>query len=158
MPFRPVPLDPPITGRLWLSSMPGRFESWREFIAEAQRRELALVICLAPREEIEQLSPPYYRALVQGKLPFRWANLPMQNFGLPADGEGFRDGIAHAAATLRRGDAVLLHCAAGLGRTGTAAACLLKKLGVPASEALRRILEAGSNPQSAQQSGLIDWF
>jgi len=158
MAFRPVLLDPRIAGRLWLSSMPGRFESWREFIAEAQRRELSLVVCLNPRDEITELSPPYYRAIAQGKLPFRWLNLPMQNFGLPADGEGFRGGIEQAAAALQRGDAVLMHCAAGLGRTGTAAACVLKQLGLPADQALQRIRDAGSNPQSAEQSGLIDWF
>jgi len=158
MVFRPVQLDPPFDGRLWLSSMPGRFESWREFVAEAHRRELALVVCLAPREEIAELSPPYYRAIAQGKLPFRWLNLPMQNFGLPADGEAFRGGIEQVGASLQRGDAVLMHCAAGLGRTGTAAACLLKHLGLPTSQALQRIRDAGSNPQSAEQSGLIDWF
>src|SRR5207244_3024052 len=106
MAFRSVPLDPPLAGRLWLSSMPGRFESWREFVAEAHRRELALVVCLNPREELTELSPPYYHAIAQGKLPFRWLNLPMQNFGLPADGEGFREGIEQAGTALQRGHAV----------------------------------------------------
>ena len=55
-------------------------------------------------------------------------------------------------------DEVLLHCAAGLGRTGSAAACLLKALGVEANEALQRVREAGSNPQNAEQSGLVHWF
>jgi len=138
--------------------MPGRFESWREFVVEARRNELGLVVCLAPRDEVAALSPAYYHALVQGKLPFRWLNLPMQNFGLPADGEGFRAGIVQTGAALQRGDAVLLHCAAGLGRTGTAAACLLKHLGLSTEEALRRVREAGSNPETAVQSGLVDWF
>jgi len=53
---------------------------------------------------------------------------------------------------------VLVHCAAGIGRTGTVAACLLKRLGVPTAVALRRVREAGSNPESALQSGLIERF
>jgi protein-tyrosine phosphatase len=158
MSFRPVLLDDLLAGRLWLSSMPGRFESWREFVAEAQRRDLNLVLCLTPREEISALSPAYDRAIAGGKLPFRWLNLPMQNFGLPADGEGFRRGIEESGASLRRGEVVLLHCAAGLGRTGTAAACLLKHLGLPTAQALARVREAGSNPETAVQSGLVDWF
>jgi hypothetical protein len=31
-------------------------------------------------------------------------------------------------------------------------------LGVPADEALQRVREAGSNPQNAEQSGLVHWF
>jgi len=53
---------------------------------------------------------------------------------------------------------VMLHCAAGLGRTGTAAACLLKRLGLDTNEAMQRIRDAGSNPQTALQSGLVDQF
>ena len=59
---------------------------------------------------------------------------------------------------LRAGESVLLHCAAGLGRTGTAAACVLKALGLETREALQRVREAGSNPQNAEQSGLVHWF
>jgi hypothetical protein len=35
---------------------------------------------------------------------------------------------------------------------------VLKRLGLPADEALRRVRDAGSNPQSAVQSGLVNWF
>ena len=59
---------------------------------------------------------------------------------------------------LRAGDAVMLHCAAGMGRTGAAAACVLKQLGLPEDEALQRIRDAGSNPENAVQSGLVNWF
>jgi protein-tyrosine phosphatase len=52
----------------------------------------------------------------------------------------------------------LLHCAAGMGRTGTVAACLLKRLGLPKEEALERVRQAGSNPESAVQTGLVDTF
>ena len=51
-----------------------------------------------------------------------------------------------------------MHCAAGLGRTGTAAACVLKALGLSAPQALQRIRDAGSNPQNALQSGMVEWF
>jgi len=82
----------------------------------------------------------------------------MQNFGLPNDMPAFDAGIEQAATRLLAGDAVVLHCAAGLGRTGTAAACLLKRLGLSTSEAMRRVREAGSNPENALQSGLVNRF
>ncbi len=158
MSLRPVALPPQVAGSLWLGSMPGRFESWAEFEAMAARSRLALVVCLTPRSELAELSPAYHRAITQGKVPFRWMNLPMRNFGVPEDPAGFRQDVRQIAEALQRGDAVMLHCAAGMGRTGSTAACVLKALGLGTEEALQRVRDAGSNPQNAQQSGLVDWF
>ena len=156
--FRSVTLPEGVPGRLWLSSMPGRFEAWSAFETEAERSSLALVVCLTPRAELAELSPDYHAAVVAGRVPFRWLHLPMRNFGKPDDAAGFRREVGDIADALRRGDSVLLHCAAGMGRTGSAAACVLKALGLPSAEALQRVRDAGSNPQNAQQSGLVEWF
>lgn len=158
MPLRRVTLPPQVPGSLWLASMPGRFESWSSFEEQAQRTELTLVVCLTPRSEVAELSPLYHAAVVQGTVPFRWMHLPMRNFGLPEDPAAFRRDVAQVAQALRQGDAVMLHCAAGIGRTGSTAACVLKALGLDTQEALQRVREAGSNPQNAEQSGLVDWF
>lgn len=158
MALRRVELPVEVPGQLWLGSMPGRFEAWNAFQSQAERARLALVVCLTPRPELAELSPHYHAAVAGGRLPFRWMHLPMRNFGLPEDPAGFRRDIAAIAAGLRAGDAVFLHCAAGIGRTGTAAACVLKALGVDAQQALQRVRDAGSNPQNAEQSGLVDWF
>jgi protein-tyrosine phosphatase len=158
MSFRPVDLPPQVPGSLWLTSMPGRFESWESFEEQAQRSGLALVVCLTPCEEVAELSPAYHAAVVEGSVPFRWMNVPLRNFGLPEDPAAFRRDVAQIAQALREGDAVVLHCAAGIGRTGTTAACVLKALGLDTRESLQRVRDAGSNPQNAQQSGLVDWF
>jgi protein-tyrosine phosphatase len=158
MSLRPVKLPPGVPGRLWLSSMPGRFESWPSFEAQAQRGQLGLVVCLTQRDEMRDLSPAYHAAVVAGNVPFRWLHVPVPNFGVPPDRAGFRREIEGIAAALQRGDAVMLHCAAGMGRTGSAAACVLKSLGLATEDALHRVREAGSNPQNALQSGFVDWF
>ena len=158
MALRNLRLPDDVPGRVLLGAMPGRFETWLAFREEARREALHAVVCLAPRSELAELSPEYHAALARGGLPFRWMNVPMRNFGLPEDPAGFRRDIAAIAQQVRGGDAVLLHCAAGLGRTGTAAACLLKALGLDAGEALQRVRDAGSNPQNAEQSGLVHWF
>ena len=158
MSLRPVALPADVPGALWLSSMPGRFESWQSFEKQARRVGLSQVVCLTPLAELEQLSPAYHNAIATGTLPFRWLHLPMRNFGLPEDAVTFRVEIARIAAGLRAGESVMLHCAAGLGRTGSAAACVLKALGLRQEQALERVREAGSNPQNAQQSGLVGWF
>jgi protein-tyrosine phosphatase len=105
-----------------------------------------------------ELSPAYHALISRGKLPFRWLHLPVPNFGVPPDPGSFRGGVEEIAQALRNGDAVMMHCAAGLGRTGSAAACVLKALGLPTQEAVERVREAGSNPQNAQQSGFVEWF
>jgi len=156
--FRAVTLPAGVPGSLWLAGMPARLEGWDAFQARAQAAGLRSVVCLTPRSEVAGLSPAYDAALARGTLPFRWEEVAIPNFGVPADREAFRDAVASIADALRRGDGVLLHCAAGLGRTGSTAACVLKALGLDTAEALRRVREAGSNPQNATQSGFVDWF
>lgn len=158
MPFRSLPLPSAISGRLWLQSMPGRLESWGAFLDEARLRQLHLVVCLNPLEEVAQLSPAYHKAIAEGRLPFRWQHLPMRDFGLGADPAAFRQGVEQLTHSLVLGEQVLLHCAAGIGRTGTVAACVLKSLGLEREAALAAVRAVGSNPQSAVQSGWVDQF
>ena len=158
MAFREVALPAGTPGRLLLDAMPGRFESWPAFTQRAQRERLAVVACLTPRDELEELSPAYHAAVGGGRLAFRWTHVPMRNFGTPDDAAAFRRAIGELAQALQAGETVLLHCAAGIGRTGSAAACVLKALGLDAQEALQRVRAAGSNPQNAQQAGFVEWF
>lgn len=158
MAFRPVRLPPEVPGKLLLSSMPGRFETYKAFEELARTHALRRVVCLTPLDEVAELSPQYHAAIQSGRLFYRWHNVPVRNFGVPDDAIDFRRDIQSIADALRDGDAVLLHCAAGMGRTGSAAACVLKALGLPTHDALQRVRDAGSNPQNAAQSGVVDWF
>jgi protein-tyrosine phosphatase len=158
MNLRPVQLPDGVPGSLWLSGMPGRFGSWREFERQARTTGLAMVVCLTPRDEVDELSPDYAAAVLRGAPGYEWLHLPVPNFGVPPEPNAFRSAIERIADRVRAGDAVLMHCAAGMGRTGSAAACVLKALGLPADEALERVRLAGSNPQNADQSGFVNWF
>ncbi len=151
-------LDTPVAGILWLSGMPARLGGWTEFLEDARRAQIDLALCLTPRHEIERLSPSYARAIDEQRLPFEWWHEPMRDFGLSASMGDYERTVDRTAERLKDGANVLLHCAAGIGRTGTTAACLLVRLGMPGPLALQRVRDAGSSPESSLQSGLLARF
>jgi protein tyrosine phosphatase len=138
--------------------MPGRFETWQEFCSEASARGVDGLVCLNPLHEVASGSPQYHDAISGGALPWRWRHLPMRDFGLAAGEDRFRAQVIEIAAELRSSAVLVLHCAAGIGRTGTVAACLLKHLGASPETAIQAVRAAGSNPESAAQGGLIARF
>jgi protein tyrosine phosphatase len=158
MPIRALELPGDGLGHIWLSAMPARVEPWADFLQQVADRQIDEVVCLNPLYEVQRLSPAYAAAVAAGELPFRWTHVPMQDFGLAMQIDTYRAAIDGMAETVQRGGSLLLHCAAGIGRTGTTAACLLKRLGTTQAVALQRVRDAGSNPESAVQQGLIDRF
>lgn len=159
--FREVELGPGIRGRMFLHSMPGRslpgrsipgyVESLDDTWAEIERLGVSSIVCLVPIEEIRERSPQYARALEEGKTPCAVLRFPIRDFSGPDDDGAFRDRAVEAAGALRGGARILIHCNAGIGRTGMFAAATLIALGVPEHEARRRVRAAGSGPELPEQ-------
>lgn len=139
---------------LFLHSMPGRREAFSAACAAIAANGVARVVCLAPLEEICEKSPEYASAIQTG-LPFERVPYPIPDYGVPSDAAQFAELASSVADALRRGENILVHCAAGIGRTGTFAVAVLMALGVPLDDAQRQVKSAGSSAETPEQRAFL---
>lgn len=154
--FRAVPLPSALPGHLYLHSMPGRHESMAEIEAELTAQAVDRIISLTGLAEIRAKSPAFAQAIGAG---FAWprTEFAIEDFGVPADRAAFLALAQELAADLRRGKSLLVHCGAGIGRTGALAASALICLGMDEAAALDTIRQAGAGPETPAQSELVGW-
>lgn len=157
MMFQSVRLPQDVTGRLFLHSMPGRRESWDNFVSEAERRGIDFIVCLTSNDEIKEKSPSYADAISNNLLTSKIESFPITDYGVPADKDAFAKFVGRIADLLRSGNTVLAHCGAGIGRTGTFAICLLIELGADRRLAEKAINDAKAHPETPEQKNLVNW-
>lgn len=155
MPLRKVELGNDIHGKLYLHSMPGRVEPIDSFFDQAAQHEVDLVACLVDDEEIARVSPEYAHHLRTNSFPFKRITFAIEDYGIPSDVPEFLEFMAHLAHSIQAGQNVLIHCAAGVGRTGLAAAGVLMQLGYPRQDAIAAVYEAGSRPEIGEQGDFL---
>ena len=127
---RPLHLPADISGRLWLHSMPGRCEAFQEIIDWCADERIDFIVCLVFDEEIAEKSPDYLAALRDGSFPVPVKRFPIPDYGVPENIQTFADLVVETVRLLRQGQRVLVHCAAGIGRTGMFATAVLMAAGV----------------------------
>ena len=105
--------------------------------------------------EIAAKSPDYKVAIERQRLSCAIDIYPIQDFSTPEDQQHFSRALQKCAERLQRGESLLIHCAAGIGRTGSSAICLLLKLGYSLAEATDLVTAAGSGPETSGQKRFI---
>ena len=92
------------------------------------------VVMLTPQEEVHRLTGIDLAEQYQ-QLGFEVIYAPVVDFSIPS-AEGFQGPIREALRAAQAGRTIVIHCHAGLGRTGMFAACLAKVIfDLPGEEA-----------------------
>ena len=155
--FRRVRLPDGVDGAMFLHSMPGRYEPLTVAQTWVTHDGITRVVCLASFEEIGQKSPTYANAIRQGDLPWTQQTFEIRDYGIPEDRNAFLKLAQDVATSLQRGEHILIHCGAGVGRTGMLAVCILLVLGLAESDARAVVRVAGSGPERPEQDELVRW-
>ena len=129
-----IPLPPGGGGRLWLCG--------KRFISpdpEAALRRVGATgaVCLSEESELSERYPGYVTWL-RANHPARALWWPVPDLHAP-DLEQAVDMLEELHTRLVAGQALLMHCGAGIGRAGTMAAGVLITMGLPLPEAVARI-------------------
>lgn len=155
--FRRVELPARVPGRLLLHSLPGRYEAIESVWHQVRIESVRAIVCLVEKDELREKSFAYAQELEAGTVPCSVLTFEIPDRGAAENREGFWALAGDVAERLQSGEAVLIHCAGGVGRTAMLAICVLLALGELASDARSVVSRAGSTVETTPQSNLISW-
>ncbi len=151
-----IPTPPDVGGKVWLCGKHAIGPDVEAAVADAGGQ--AIVVCLTEAHELRDRYPDYVAWLERhtghGGGAIWWPvpdlHAPAIDVALP-----FVDDLA---ARLRHGDDLLIHCAAGKGRAGTTAVCVLIRLGWSLDVALGTVADHRPNagPEVGAQRDLVE--
>jgi hypothetical protein len=116
-----------LAGRIFRSPMPfSPYDPWGNALAIFRQREISLIVLLAERDECYAMTGQDLPALYQ-QTGFRVLHLPIPDGGVPS-----RDELAALVTAISQhaqaGQHAVIHCYAGIGRTGLVLAAMAKRL------------------------------
>lgn len=150
--IHPVAL-PRSAGSLWLCG--------KHYVAPDPEQVRALhridtVVCLVHRHELESRYDPYIEWLYGAdERTALWHPIDDLTYPMVHEVIDFLDDLV---ARTRTGSSLLVHCAAGMGRTGTTAIAMLMMMGADARDATEHVRRSrpGAGPQTDAQSAFIE--
>src|SRR5262245_25300172 len=111
----------------------------------------ATLVCLLQPDEIDRRFPAFAGWLAE-PAPFHAIHLPTTDQSV-ADDDLVVEVVGDMTGRLQAGEGIVMHCGAGMGRTGVLGALVVVALGQPVEEALAvvRAARPGAGPESGEQ-------
>ncbi len=151
---------PELPGRMAIGPAPGSHHALDDDLQRLERAGFAQIVCLIEASELVYLSgapTPAAIADAAHEAGLSWLHLPVEDLRAPTRGQIaiVADALAHARAA---GQAIYVHCMAGLGRAGTVAAVLLVEAGMCAPDAVQlvRWVRPGAIQSGEQERFIAD--
>jgi protein-tyrosine phosphatase len=147
-----VPIDGD-AGSMWLC---GKHRIGPDPDGVAFSVDASVVVCLTEAHELADRYPDYVDWLTTDPRAI-W--FPIPDLSVP-DSEEWTVLVAGLLNRARSGANIIIHCAAGIGRAGTAACSVLLAAGMSLDDAERRVADCrlGAGPQSRDQAQFIrEW-
>lgn len=141
--------------RLAIAPRPRAGESLEQELTSWRGAGVDTIACLLEMAEIRELGLKDEKILSEG-LGMRYQPFPIADRGIPASrakAMAFADDLAQQ---LREGRGVVIHCRAGIGRSGVIGACVLMKLGFSHAEAFA-LLSAARGLSVPDTSAQLRW-
>jgi protein-tyrosine phosphatase len=151
-------VDAAISGRLAVAPMPKGGGFLEEEIGVWKGAGVDSVLCLLTDTEMSGLQLAQEGELCQAQ-GMDFVHFPIVDRAVP-DASAIRPLIDDMATRLRQGRRLLVHCRAGIGRTGLVASCCLIRCGFTATDAMAAVSRARgvAIPDTDEQRRWIEQF
>src|SRR5437867_8459877 len=152
-------IDGPWQGKLAIAPRPRGADWLTDDIAGWQRAGLNPAVSLLTPEEEKHLDLRDEARAVLG-LGMRFISVPIPDREVPSSQTELAALLDKIDHDLTAGRNVILHCRAGIGRSGLVAACLFVMKGVSPEEAVKKVAAARgvSVPETKEQRNWIDQY
>ena len=130
-----IPLEPLKKGQLWISHYPGKIGIEDKIIqaeidlSELKKKKIDIVVSLLERKELRSLNISTLFEDIK-KHKFTHYYFPIKDKSVPKNNVELHRLLDNLCDEIDKNKKILLHCNAGLGRSGLIAALLCKKLGI----------------------------